>query len=158
MSDLENNRVVKTFKDLRSRGKTTLVPFITTGYPDLETTEALLRDFESRGVRICELGVPFSDPIADGPVIQTSYTEALVAESISPEEMIQEFFKSQEYLQKRQNPATFLTVAYRAVLRREPDPEGRSTFLPRLEAEGMSREGVLRALLNSQEYLAKKPW
>jgi len=86
------------------------------------------------------------------------HTEALVAENMSPEEMIQVFFKSQEYLQKRQNPSTFLTVAYRAVLRREPDPEGRSTFLPRLEAGDMSREGVLRALLNSQEYLTKKPW
>ncbi|HOF19466.1 MAG TPA: tryptophan synthase subunit alpha, partial [Phycisphaerae bacterium] len=47
------------------------------GYPDLETTTALLNEFERRGVRVCELGIPFSDPIADGPVIQASYTEAL---------------------------------------------------------------------------------
>lgn len=53
------------------------MPFLTAGYPDLETTAALLKDFEARGVRIVELGIPFSDPIADGPTIQASYTDAL---------------------------------------------------------------------------------
>ncbi len=55
------------------------MPFLTAGYPDLETTAALLGNFEARGVRVCELGIPFSDPIADGPTIQASYTEALSA-------------------------------------------------------------------------------
>jgi tryptophan synthase alpha chain len=53
------------------------MPFITAGYPDLQSTREILRDIEGRGVRICELGIPFSDPIADGPVIQASYTAAL---------------------------------------------------------------------------------
>lgn len=79
MSNLSNNRLVRTFAELRAAGKKTVLPFITAGYPDLATTEALLRDFESRGVRICELGIPFSDPVADGPVIQASYTAALAA-------------------------------------------------------------------------------
>ncbi|MCK4601739.1 MAG: tryptophan synthase subunit alpha [Phycisphaerae bacterium] len=79
MNDLKNNRLVRTFAELRAAGKKTLLPFITAGYPDLETTEALLKDFESRGAVVCELGIPFSDPIADGPVIQASYTEALAA-------------------------------------------------------------------------------
>jgi len=74
---LENNRLVRIFAELRSAGKKTLVAFLTAGYPDLETTQALLKDLESRGVRVAELGIPFSDPIADGPVIQASYTEAL---------------------------------------------------------------------------------
>ena len=56
-----------------------LLPFLTAGYPDIETTAALLADFEARGVRLCEIGVPFSDPIADGPTIQASYTAALDA-------------------------------------------------------------------------------
>ncbi|MGB2820324.1 MAG: tryptophan synthase subunit alpha, partial [Phycisphaerae bacterium] len=47
--------------------------------PDAATTEALLGEIEARGVRVCELGVPFSDPIADGPTIQASYTAALAA-------------------------------------------------------------------------------
>jgi len=79
VSGLDDNRLVRAFTDLRAAGKKTLLPFITAGYPNLDTTEALLCEFESRGVRICELGVPFSDPIADGPVIQASYTAALEA-------------------------------------------------------------------------------
>lgn len=77
MNNLKNNRIVKAFAELRSAGRKTVLPFVTAGYPDLETTEALLKDFETRGVRVCELGVPFSDPVADGPIIQASYTEAL---------------------------------------------------------------------------------
>jgi tryptophan synthase alpha chain len=55
------------------------MPFLTAGYPNIEATGALLKDFEARGVRICEVGFPFSDPIADGPTIQASYTKALAA-------------------------------------------------------------------------------
>jgi tryptophan synthase alpha chain len=79
MGNLNDNRIVQAFAALRSAGKKALIPFLTAGYPDSQTTGALLKDIENRGVRICELGVPFSDPIADGPVIQNSYTEALAA-------------------------------------------------------------------------------
>lgn len=79
MTGPEGNRIVQTFAELRAAGKKTLLPFITAGYPDLETTEALLMEFERRGVRIAELGIPFSDPVADGPTIQASYTAALGA-------------------------------------------------------------------------------
>ena len=74
---MSNNRLIRTFAELRSSNKKTLMPFLTAGYTDLETTAALLKDFETRGVRIVELGIPFSDPIADGPTIQASYTDAL---------------------------------------------------------------------------------
>jgi tryptophan synthase alpha chain len=74
---LENNRLVAAFDRLHDAGEKTLLPFITAGHPDLETTLALLGEFERRGVQVCELGIPFSDPIADGPTIQASYTEAL---------------------------------------------------------------------------------
>ena len=83
MSDLDANRLIKTFAELQSANSKTLVPFITAGHPDMETTGALLGDFEARGVRICELGIPYSDPVADGPVIQTSYTKALEAGTTS---------------------------------------------------------------------------
>ncbi len=79
MTELNNNRMVKTFAELRASGSKALMPFITAGYPSLDATETLLNDFERRGVRICEIGVPFSDPIADGPTIQASYTAALEA-------------------------------------------------------------------------------
>jgi tryptophan synthase alpha chain len=77
MTSLDDNRLVRAFAALRAAGKKTVVPFITAGYPDLETTAALLGEFARRGVRVCELGIPFSDPVADGPVIQASYTQAL---------------------------------------------------------------------------------
>ncbi len=75
----DKNRLIEAFASLRAAGKQTLLPFITAGFPDLGATEALLMEFQRRGVKVCELGIPFSDPIADGPVIQASYTQALAA-------------------------------------------------------------------------------
>ena len=77
MTPLDDNRLVRAFSELRAAGAKTVMPFLTAGYPDVETTAALLSEVELRGARICELGIPFSDPIADGPTIQASYTEAL---------------------------------------------------------------------------------
>ncbi|HHT9123452.1 MAG TPA: tryptophan synthase subunit alpha, partial [Candidatus Wunengus sp. YC63] len=54
------------------------IPFITAGDPDLQTTKALILELEKRGADIIELGIPFSDPIADGPIIQASYYKALL--------------------------------------------------------------------------------
>jgi tryptophan synthase alpha chain len=53
------------------------MPFVTCGDPDMATTLALIRELASRGVDLIEIGFPYSDPIADGPVIQASYTRAL---------------------------------------------------------------------------------
>ena len=53
------------------------MPFITAGDPDLDFTAAALQELVKRGSSLCELGIPYSDPIADGPVIQASYTRAL---------------------------------------------------------------------------------
>ncbi len=53
------------------------MPFITAGDPDLGFTADVLRELAKRGASLCELGIPYSDPIADGPVIQASYTRAL---------------------------------------------------------------------------------
>ena len=72
------NRIDKKFRDLKSKKKPAFIPFITAGDPDLHTTKALILEFEKRGADIIELGIPFSDPIADGPIIQASYYRALV--------------------------------------------------------------------------------
>lgn len=71
------NRIDQIFKALRGRGGKALMPFLTAGDPDLQTTGELLPALERAGASICELGIPFSDPIADGPVIQASMTHAL---------------------------------------------------------------------------------
>ena len=65
------------FEQLRAQGKKALMPFITGGDPDLAATSKLLQALEESGCSLAELGIPYSDPIADGPVIQASYTRAL---------------------------------------------------------------------------------
>ncbi len=65
------------FQSLRDRGQCALIPFITAGDPDLETTAKALRVLDASGADIIELGVPYSDPLADGPVIQAAATRAL---------------------------------------------------------------------------------
>ena len=71
------NRIDATFARLRERGEKALIPFLTAGDPDLETTEAIVLEMAQAGADIIELGVPFSDPTAEGPTIQRSSTRAL---------------------------------------------------------------------------------
>jgi tryptophan synthase alpha chain len=71
------SRIDQLFEQLRGRGRKALMPFVTAGDPDLEFTGAVLAELVDRGGSLCEVGIPYSDPIADGPVIQASYTRAL---------------------------------------------------------------------------------
>jgi tryptophan synthase alpha chain len=65
------------FARLRAEGRKAFIPFLSAGDPDLATTAALLPQVAAAGADLIEVGFPFSDPIADGPVIQASYTRAL---------------------------------------------------------------------------------
>jgi tryptophan synthase alpha chain len=69
--------IAQTFENLRSKKQIALMPFVPAGYPTLAATEAILPALEAGGANFIEVGVPFSDPIADGPVIQAAFTEAL---------------------------------------------------------------------------------
>jgi tryptophan synthase alpha chain len=71
------NPVDATFARLRVQGRKAFLPFLTAGDPDIGTTAALLTQLPPAGADVIEVGFPFSDPIADGPVIQASYTRAL---------------------------------------------------------------------------------
>jgi len=71
------NRIQQKFKDLKGKKKKAFIAFITAGDPDLKTTQKLVLGLEEAGVDIIELGIPFSDPLADGPIIQASYFRAL---------------------------------------------------------------------------------
>jgi len=71
------NRIEQKFVDLRKTGKKAVIVFITAGYPDIETTKELIIRFSEIGVDIIEIGVPFSDPMADGPLIQEASKYAL---------------------------------------------------------------------------------
>ncbi len=68
------NRIDTTLSSLRENGQQALAPFVTVGFPDIPTSEALARSLLESGGDMLELGVPFSDPLADGPTVQmTSY-------------------------------------------------------------------------------------
>ena len=71
------NRIVARFRALRAGRAPAFIPFLCAGDPDVATTAALIEEFDRQGADIIELGVPFSDPVADGPVIQAAYTRAL---------------------------------------------------------------------------------
>jgi len=71
------NRIDSTFKRLRMTNRKGVIAYITAGDPDLETTEKLVIKLAESGAAIVELGVPFSDPVADGPVIQAASARAL---------------------------------------------------------------------------------
>ena len=71
------SRIQKNFGELKHSGRGAFIPFITVGDPDLATTERLLIELAKAGADIIELGVPFSDPVADGEVIQRASERAL---------------------------------------------------------------------------------
>ncbi len=71
------NRIQQMFDDLKVKGQKALIPYIMAGDPSLEVTESLVLALVEGGADLIELGVPFSDPIADGPVIQQAAERAL---------------------------------------------------------------------------------
>ena len=71
------SRITATFARLRSRRERALIPYLTAGDPSLEVTRRLVLEAEARGADLIELGFPFSDPLADGPVIQRASQRAL---------------------------------------------------------------------------------
>jgi tryptophan synthase alpha chain len=70
-------RITAAFNRLHAEGRKGFIPFITAGDPDLATTERLLIELSKAGATLIELGVPFSDPMADGPIIQRASERAL---------------------------------------------------------------------------------
>jgi tryptophan synthase alpha chain len=70
-------RIEAKFKALRRDGRKGFIPYVTAGDPSLETTEQIILELERSGADVIELGVPFSDPMADGPVIQRASERAL---------------------------------------------------------------------------------
>ena len=71
------SRIAATFEALRAAGRTALVPYVTAGDPFADATPDIMRAMAAAGADLIELGVPFSDPMADGPVIQKASERAL---------------------------------------------------------------------------------
>ncbi|MDR1977751.1 MAG: tryptophan synthase subunit alpha [Synergistaceae bacterium] len=72
-----SQRYEKTFADLKKKGEGAFIPFVMLGDPDTRESEAIIETLIESGADALELGIPFSDPVADGPVIQTSANRAL---------------------------------------------------------------------------------
>ncbi len=72
-----NNRIIEKFKQLKAENRGGFIPFIVAGDPNLETTKRLILEFAEQNASVIELGVPFSDPVADGVTIQAAAERAL---------------------------------------------------------------------------------
>jgi tryptophan synthase alpha chain len=96
LTKTNETRIDRRFAALKAEGRAALVCFITAGDPDLETSKAILNGLPKAGADIIELGMPFSDPMADGPAIQASSLRALKAGHTMKKtlEMVREFRKS----------------------------------------------------------------
>jgi tryptophan synthase alpha chain len=92
------SRIEKKFKEMKQRGEAALIPFITAGDPDLATTLKIMRALDAGGADAIELGIPFSDPSADGPTIQRSSERALKNPITLPAifRLVREFRRSSE--------------------------------------------------------------
>src|SRR4051812_290961 len=73
----ERKSIGQVFEELKNRGQFGFMPFVPAGFPDLETTARVIVELEKSGASVIEIGLPFSDPIADGPVIQEAFAAAL---------------------------------------------------------------------------------
>lgn len=89
------NRIEQKLLDLKKENKKAFITYLTAGLPDMKTTEEILKAQEEAGIDLVEIGIPFSDPIADGPVIQQASFEAIQngADLVGAFEMVQSFRK-----------------------------------------------------------------
>lgn len=89
------SRLKDTFARLKKEGRSAFIPFISAGDPDMETSLAILEALPGCGADIIELGMPFSDPMADGPAVQASSTRAIAAGATMPKviELVRKFRK-----------------------------------------------------------------
>ncbi|WP_320674375.1 tryptophan synthase subunit alpha [Prochlorococcus sp. MIT 1341] len=75
----KQSKILRTFESLANQKRIALMPFLMAGDPDLDTTADVLLELEKAGADMVELGIPYSDPLADGPVIQEAASRALLS-------------------------------------------------------------------------------
>ena len=104
------NRVNAKFRELAKRGKKAFIPYVTAGDPSLKMTEELVLALEEAGADMIELGIPFSDPLSDGPVIQAASLRALQNGT-----NIEKIFQLVARLRKRTQIPLLLMTSYNPV-------------------------------------------
>lgn len=119
-------RIAEAFLSLS--GRMAFMPFVSAGDPDMALTQALVRELAARGVDLIEVGFPYSDPIADGPVIQASYTRALGRRI-----HVSDILAGVSALKGEDVPPLVAMVAYAIIFRMGPEK-----FVPQAKAAGFS--------------------
>jgi tryptophan synthase alpha chain len=138
------NPIDALFAKLRAEKRKAFIPFVGAGDPDLTATAALVRELARRGAGLVEIGFPYSDPIADGPVIQASYTRAL-AKGVRVEDV----FRCVRDLGSAGVPLVGM-VSYSIVHRRGPE-----SFLKQAHEAGFSGAIVPDLPIDEAEGMAK---
>jgi tryptophan synthase alpha chain len=108
-----STRIADVFAAAHRDRRTAFMPFVTVGDPDAQTTVSAIQRLAAAGVDLIEVGFPYSDPIADGPVIQASYTRAL-QKGLT----VQQIFDAVRTLDANSTPPLVAMVSYAIVLRR----------------------------------------
>lgn len=106
------SKIGQVFQALQAENKMAYMPFITAGDPDLSGTERLINTLAKAGADLIELGFPYSDPIADGPVIQASYSRAL-----DQKLTVHEIFSTLQKLDHESLPPVVAMVSYAIIFR-----------------------------------------
>ncbi len=130
------SRIQTTFEQLKAQGRTALIPYVTAGFPFADITPALMHGMVEAGADIIELGVPFSDPMADGPVIQKAGEKAL-ALGIG---MVQVLAQVSEF-RKRNQTTPVVLMGYANPVERYDQIHGDGAFVRDAAAAGV--DGVL---------------
>jgi tryptophan synthase alpha chain len=130
------SRISTTFETLKSQGRTALIPYVTAGFPFADITPELMHGMVAAGADVIELGVPFSDPMADGPVIQKAGEKAL-ALGIGTRQvlaMVREF-------RQRDNKTPVVLMGYANPVERYDLTHGKDAFIRDAAAAGV--DGIL---------------
>jgi len=144
------NPIDQLFQRLRSQNRKAFIPFLTAGDPDLDTTVRLIHELRRRGAHLIEIGFPYSDPIADGSVIQASYTRAL-AKKLRLEKIFQAIATLTRSAEYRQDPTPLAAmVSISLVHHRSPE-----RFIQQAKEAGFSGAIVPDVPLEEAEALAK---
>lgn len=110
------NRIDRKFSQLKEKGEKALIPFVTAGDPDLETTEKLVLSMLDAGADLVEIGVPFSDPVAEGPVIQKASKRALDAGTT-----LVKIFETVKHLREKTDEPLLLMMYLNSIFRFGPE-------------------------------------
>jgi len=130
------SRIEATFSALKTQGRKALIPYVTAGFPFADITPALMHGMVEAGADVIELGVPFSDPMADGPVIQKAGEKAL---SLGVG-MVQVLDQVREF-RKRNNTTPVVLMGYANPVERYDQKHGDGAFIRDAAAAGV--DGVL---------------